>query len=181
MCIRKVTGNAKRCLVVVLRVGDAARNESLRVDGVNICINIVGPLVLREEEGRMSAMPYLTGEVAFKDATLLRRFGRCKEVVGVERGVARNEVVFPWNLEEPGLVMISIRPRPGRLNSAVYGSLLTLTSAIAEGVTVDDFISTPSTTMLTPPEDIEPGSRKGVSAPTKSWSKTGTERSSSAL
>ena len=49
------------------------------------------------------------------------------------------------------------------------------------GDTDGALISAPSTTMLTPPEDKEPGSGKGVRAPMKSGLKTATYQSSSAL
>ena len=41
----------------------------------------------------------------------------------------------PWYASDPGLVMTSIRPRPGRLNSAANGSWLILISLMADALT----------------------------------------------
>ena len=54
--------------------------------------------------------------------------------------------------------MISILLRPGRGYSAEYGSLLILTSWIADADTPARLASTPSTMIVTPPVAIEPAS-----------------------
>src|ERR1043166_7209948 len=71
-----------------------------------------------------------------------------------------------------------MRPRPGRMNSAEYGSWLILICCTADADSVRALTSTPSTSSVVPPVPIALESRNRDIAPTMSWSRTG--RSSSA-
>ena len=59
----------------------------------------------------------------------------------------------------PCLAMISMQIPPGRGYSAEDGSLLILTSWIADADTPARLASTPSTKIVVPPAAIEPASR----------------------
>src|SRR6266566_5989092 len=71
----------------------------------------------------------------------------------------------PWYFDEPVLVMISIRPRPGRAYSAEYGLLLILTSWISDARRFWSELGSPSITTVGPPDPTDAGSSNRARAP----------------